>query len=88
MTKQEKVMRFYEEMIEGKFVHVDEVKVLVEEAVRVGYTLKSGKLYCKFFTFHVYLEKLFGRPIFTYELGRKSFWEKIESIMERTPNAH
>jgi hypothetical protein len=55
---------------------------MITGKVGLGYTLATGRLFCKFSDFHEFAEELLGRPIFTHEFADKQLWEELRQIFE------
>jgi hypothetical protein len=52
------------------------------EAVGIGYTLASGRLFCPIAEFHAFAEELLGRPILTHEFADKDLWAEMRMAFE------
>jgi hypothetical protein len=55
---------------------------MYNDEIGFGYTIASGKLFCPMDVFHVYAEKLLGRPILTHEFGDARTWRQLRGAFE------
>jgi hypothetical protein len=55
----------------------------LEEMIGVGYTLATGRLFCRMDRFHAYAEKLMQRPVLTHEFGSAELWDELRQRFER-----
>lgn len=52
------------------------------DAIGLGYTLGTGRLYCDVSAFHAWAEELLERFIFTHEFGGQAVWDELRAAFE------
>lgn len=50
--------------------------------VGLGYTIATGRLFCRMDVFHPYAEWLLDRPIFTHEFALEETWDALRRAFE------
>ena len=52
------------------------------EALGIGYTIATGRLFCDFGAFQRYCEALLGEPVLTHEFADKALWKRLREACE------
>lgn len=52
------------------------------ERERVIISAYTGYLMCDFHKVHQYIEEVFGRPVFTHEIGDPSFQKELQKLVK------
>lgn len=52
------------------------------QAVGIGYTLATGRLFCDMTTFHAFAEDLLNDSIWTDEFADEATWKRLRTAFE------
>ena len=52
--------------------------------IGIGYTLATGRLFCRAPDFHAFAEALLDRPIYTHEFVGETLWTQLRERFENS----